>query len=267
MSEGYVEASPALDVYSSFPSAKLLKSISREPKIVVPQPIFTYVKEEERKEKKTFWDRLYEDIRSSQLTASVLLMLGQTYIVLVRSLDQLLQDRYDISIAARARYQLSEVKMPKGFLSRYVGVLALIAIVLAAVVAIMWLQPTVQPVNETVTTATAARLSTWRHHPVADMISLDADLAVKALVLATFILSLAYVFARVAQQHRMTKAMIAVMVLVDIYAVALCILGINRPLFVVTTRVGNVIVTALELFLLVKILLDFGVRCKVKNIY
>ena len=137
MTEGYIEASPALDVYSSFPPAKLLKSISREPKIVVPQPIFTYVKEEEKKEKKTFWDRLYEEIRSNQLTASVISMLGQTYIVLVRSLGQLLQDRYDISVAAKARYQLEEVKLPRGFLNRYAGVLALIAIIAIAAIAIL----------------------------------------------------------------------------------------------------------------------------------
>ncbi|MCD6085186.1 MAG: hypothetical protein J7J20_06590 [Desulfurococcales archaeon] len=97
-------------------------------------------------------------------------------------------------------------------------------------------------------------------------ISLDADLAVKALVLAAFILSLAYVFARVAQQHGMTKAMIAVMVLVDIYAIALCLLGIDRPLFVVTTRLGNAAVTALELFLLVKIPLTIYIIIKSKQL-
>jgi len=79
------------------------------------------------------------------------------------------------------------------------------------------------------------------------------DLVVKGLVLAAFIVSIAYIFTRIALQHGMTKAFIAVMILVDIYAVILMILGIDRPIFIVTTRLGNATVTALELFLLVKI--------------
>ena len=141
VSEGFIEASPALDVYSSFPPAKLLKSIGREPKVVVSESAAKTV------------ERLEKELGDKSLAASILAMLGQVYDSWRKSLGILLQDRYDISVAAKARYHLEEVKLPRGFLSRYAGVLALIAIVIAIGVVILWLQPTVQPaMNATGTT-------------------------------------------------------------------------------------------------------------------
>ena len=139
MSENYVEASPALDVYSSFPPAKLLKSINKEPKVTISHEVL---------------DKLSEEIGDRTLAASILAMLGQVYNTWRKSLGLLLQDRYDISVAARARYHLEEVKIPRGFLQRYSGILALSAIVFAVVLLILWLQPAIVPVAET-PTATA----------------------------------------------------------------------------------------------------------------
>lgn len=143
-SENFIEASPALDVYSSFPPAKLLKSIAKEPKVVVSDSLKDTV------------DKLSEELGDKSLAASILALLGQVYNTWRKSLGILLLDRYDISVAAKARYHLEEVKLPRGFLSRYAGVLALIAIILAVGIVILWLQPTVQPVmNATATTAAA----------------------------------------------------------------------------------------------------------------
>ncbi|RLG75698.1 MAG: hypothetical protein DRO12_05170 [Thermoprotei archaeon] len=143
-SENFIEASPALDVYSSFPPAKLLRSIGREPQIVVSESVGKTV------------EKLEKELGDKSLAASILALLGQVYDSWRKSLGILLQDRYDISVAAKARYHLEEVKMPKGFLQRYAGVLAIIAIVLAIGVIILWLQPTVQPaMNATATTAAA----------------------------------------------------------------------------------------------------------------
>ncbi len=155
MSGEYIEASPGLDVYSGYPPARLLRAISREPRIEVPQPVFTYVDEREREAKQTFWDKLYEQISSSHLTASVLALLGQVYEAWRRSVGLLLQDRYDISVAARARYQLSEERLPRGFLSKYAGVLALLAIIGIIILGVVWLQPSLHaPTNTTATMIT-----------------------------------------------------------------------------------------------------------------
>ena len=78
------------------------------------------------------------------------------------------------------------------------------------------------------------------------------DLAVVAAIVA-FVLAAAYVFTKITMQLGLAKGFIAVMILADIYAVMFMLLGIDRPLFIVSTRLGSITVTALELFLLVKI--------------
>lgn len=143
-SENFLEVSPALDVYSSFPPAKLLKSIGREVKIVVSDAV------------KGTLDKLTSELGDRSLAASILALLGQVYDSWRKSLGILLQDRYDISVAAKARYHLEEVKLPKGFLSRYAGVLALIAIILAIAVVVIWLQPSIAPATTATQTTTAA---------------------------------------------------------------------------------------------------------------
>ena len=150
VSETAIEASAGLDVYSSFPPIKILKAINREPRINV-NISFTTVSEEEKKEKMTFWDRLVEELGDKSLAASLLAMLGQVYDAWRKSVGIVLADRYDISVAARARYQLSEVKMPTPKLQKYAGLLALAAIILAIVLLVIWLQPTIQPATTNTT--------------------------------------------------------------------------------------------------------------------
>jgi len=140
--EGYIEASPALDVYSSFPPSKLLKAIGREPRIVISKGVESVIR------------KLEEELGDKSLAASILALLGQVYDSWRKSLGILLQDRYDISVAAKARYHLEEVKMPKGFLSRYAGILALLAIFIAIGILILWLQPTVTPASATTSVTT-----------------------------------------------------------------------------------------------------------------
>jgi len=140
-SESFVESSPALDVYSSFPPAKLLRSIAREPRVVVSDSVAEVV------------SKLEKELGDRTLAASILAMLGQGYDAWRRSVGVLLQDRYDISVAARAKYHLESVKMPRGFLERYAGLLALVAIALVVVALVLWLQPTITvPTNVTQTT-------------------------------------------------------------------------------------------------------------------
>jgi len=141
VSESYVEATPALDVYSSFPPGKLLKSIAREPKVVVSEGASAVL------------NKLKEELGDRVLAASLLALLGQVYDTWRRSIGILLQDRYDISVAARARYHLEETRLPKGFFEKYAGVLALVAIIIAVAVLVLWLQPTLVPAvpaNQTV---------------------------------------------------------------------------------------------------------------------
>jgi len=137
VSENAIEASPGLDVYTSFPPGKLLKAIDREPKIIISDRIADIL------------NKLINELGDKSLAASILALLGQVYDVWRKSLGLLLQDRYDISVAARARYHLETVKVPKGFLQRYSGILALIAIIGLIILAIIWLQPVVTPVNQT----------------------------------------------------------------------------------------------------------------------
>ena len=74
-----------------------------------------------------------------------------------------------------------------------------------------------------------------------------------AIVLAAFIIGLSYIFVKVAERYGLTKAFIALMMAADVFAAMLLVLGIDRPLFVISTRLGSITVTALTLFLLIKI--------------
>ena len=135
--ERSVGATPALDVYSPVPPAKLLKSIKREPRIIVSSRVARIIEE------------LREEFNDTTLAATILALLGQVYSAWKRSVGVLLKDRYDISVAARAKYQLEEEKIPKGFLNKYAGALAIIAIVLVVVGLIVWLGPSVHPATAT----------------------------------------------------------------------------------------------------------------------
>ena len=154
MSEGYVEATPALDVYSSYPPSRLLRSIAREPKIVISDSAVKII------------EKLEQELGDRSLAASLLALLGQVYETWRRSLGILLQDRYDISVAGRARYQLSEEKLPKSFLGKHAGLIALLAILIGLVAIILLLQPSIQPAA-TVTEPTSIATSTVTVTPAA----------------------------------------------------------------------------------------------------
>ena len=146
VSEGYVEASPGLDVYSGYPPPKLLAAINKEPKIVLSD------------EAKEVVERIEKETGDKTLAASLLALLGQVYETWRRSMGILLKDRYDISVAARARYQLQAEKIRPGFVQRNAGLLALAALFLAAILLIIWLHPSVHHV--------AANTSTTTYSPV-----------------------------------------------------------------------------------------------------
>ena len=74
-----------------------------------------------------------------------------------------------------------------------------------------------------------------------------------AIVLAAFIVSLSLIFVKTAEKYGLAKAVIALMITADVFTVMLLVLGIDRPLFIITTRVGSLTVTALMMFLIVKI--------------
>jgi len=140
ITEGYMEATPAIDVFSEYPPAELLKTLGREVKIVVAEGV------------KEIVDKLQEKVGDRSLAASILALLGQVYDTWRRSLGIVLQDQYDISVAARARYQLSqERRVP---LSKYAGVIALVALIAAIIAIIIWLQPSIAPTSSATPTPT-----------------------------------------------------------------------------------------------------------------
>ena len=85
------------------------------------------------------------------------------------------------------------------------------------------------------------------------------------LVLAAFFVSLAYVFGKTVQRG-LVEAMIAVMVLADIYALFLMLLGIDRPWIMVCTRLGCITITYLQAFLLAKLPLTIYTMLKKKQL-
>ncbi len=60
-------------------------------------------------------------------------------------------------------------------------------------------------------------------------------------------LSTSYVFIEVS--NGLTKGFISLMLASDIYVVLLTLLGVDRSLFIVTTRIGSITITILPLFL------------------
>ncbi|BEP17066.1 hypothetical protein PYJP_04180 [Pyrofollis japonicus] len=74
------------------------------------------------------------------------------------------------------------------------------------------------------------------------------------IVIAAAMVSVAYVFAKIFERAGFTKALLAISVLIDFYLIILWILGVDRPLYLVCTRIGCFTVTALMLFLPIKLL-------------
>lgn len=73
------------------------------------------------------------------------------------------------------------------------------------------------------------------------------------VLVAVEALSVAYVFARVFDKAGFTKALLATSVLIDFYLFLMWILGVDRPLWMMCTRLGCINITALSLFLPLKL--------------
>ena len=73
------------------------------------------------------------------------------------------------------------------------------------------------------------------------------------LVVLGFMLSTAYIFVKISERYGLAKGFIALMLAADIYVVLLMLLGIDRPILVIKTRIGSITITILTLFLLIKI--------------
>ena len=131
MTEGYIEATPALDTFSGFPPSELMRTLGREIKIVVSDSVREIV------------EKLQEKVGDRSLAASILALLGLVYDSWRRSVGIVLNDLYDLTVAARARYQLSQER--RATLSKYAGVIALVALIIAIIALIVWLQPHIGP--------------------------------------------------------------------------------------------------------------------------
>ena len=75
-----------------------------------------------------------------------------------------------------------------------------------------------------------------------------------ALSIAAFFISVAYVFVRISEYHGITRGFIAAMLCADLYAIMLMLLGIDRPMLIITIRGNPVItITYMQVFLIMKI--------------
>lgn len=74
------------------------------------------------------------------------------------------------------------------------------------------------------------------------------------IVIATAMLSVAYLFAKVFERGGFVKALLASSILIDFYLLLMYLLGIDRPLYLVCTRIGCITITALMLFIPLKLM-------------
>ena len=135
-SSNSLEAVPPLDTYSSVPPTHVLRAIARPPKIVVDDKAREIV------------EKITRQVGDQSLAASILALLATVYDTWRKSMAIMLQDRYDISVAGQARYNLAKEKVPLGRLQRWGGWLALIAIVLAVIAVGLMLGVQVEPTLE-----------------------------------------------------------------------------------------------------------------------
>ncbi|WFO75642.1 hypothetical protein J4526_01810 [Desulfurococcaceae archaeon MEX13E-LK6-19] len=76
---------------------------------------------------------------------------------------------------------------------------------------------------------------------------------VAAAALAAFMLSITYAFVKIAERQGIAKAFIAALILADLFVILLMLLGIDRPLIIIKTRLGSTTITYLQVFLLLKV--------------
>ena len=97
---------------------------------------------------------------------------------------------------------------------------------------------------------------------------MDIAMIVTGVVLLGMIVSCGYVFVKISERYGLAKGLVSLMILVDIYAVILMILGIDRALFQIRfARLGtSITVTALTIFLLLKIPLTIYIVMKSRQL-
>ncbi|WFO75641.1 hypothetical protein J4526_01805 [Desulfurococcaceae archaeon MEX13E-LK6-19] len=133
-----------VDAFSSIPPTKLLSKLTK-----IEINVADSVKEA--------YEKIKNIVGDSGLAAAILSTIGEVYETCHKSLGLILKSRYDISVAAKARYMLEREKIGPSWLTRYAGVIAILALIAIAVLAALLLNIQVQPaqvINETTNTIT-----------------------------------------------------------------------------------------------------------------
>ena len=90
---------------------------------------------------------------------------------------------------------------------------------------------------------------------------------INAAVVIVAVLSVGYVFAKVTQAtSSFTKGILAASLTIDFYLIIMWLLGIDRPMWVLCTRVGCVTLTALTLFMPFKLLFTLYIFIKSRQL-
>jgi len=73
-----------------------------------------------------------------------------------------------------------------------------------------------------------------------------------AVAILAFVIGIAWIFTKTMEKYGIGKAFIVSMLFTDIFLVVFLVLGVDRPLFMIQTRIGSTTVTAVEILLLFK---------------
>ena len=74
-----------------------------------------------------------------------------------------------------------------------------------------------------------------------------------AIAVLAFIVGISWIFTKTLEKYGIGKAFIVSMLFTDIFLVVFLVLGVDRPLFTVYTRIGSTTFTAVEVLLFVKL--------------
>ena len=90
---------------------------------------------------------------------------------------------------------------------------------------------------------------------------------INAAVIIAAVFSVGYVFAKVTQAtSSFAKGILATSLTIDFYLIIMWLLGIDRPMWVLCTRVGCVTLTALTLFIPIKLLFTIYIFIKSRQL-
>ena len=74
-----------------------------------------------------------------------------------------------------------------------------------------------------------------------------------AIAVLAFIVGISWIFIKAMEKYGIGKAFIVAMLFTDIFLVVFLVLGVDRPLFTVYTRIGSTTFTAVEILLFFKL--------------